>query len=197
MTSRTAFVLLLGLAGCASQQSAEPEPPPPAKTKAANVAAPATTTSESCDVSVVRLLSIPHEPPSVSDVRAVCGEPVPVLIAVADDAGRPGFERLRALSLLGRFETSAARGALLRASKSGDLASIRRTAVEALSHHPASTARNDALRAALKDPDPHVRLAATRALAADESQETRAALTEAGRVETEPFVKKELDSATR
>ena len=43
MTSRTAFVLLLGLAGCASQQSAEPEPPPPAKTKAANVAAPATT----------------------------------------------------------------------------------------------------------------------------------------------------------
>ncbi len=190
-----ALVLSAVALACASPRSAPTEGPPVEPTLASNqpTAAPAAPAAKTCDSDLVQLLSAPHDPPTSREVDAVCADPVPALARIASDAAQPGFRRLRATGLLGHYPTAAAQDALAVQLRSGDLASLRRTAVAALTRQPPSPARDSLLRDGLRDTDPHVRAESVRALERDTSDATRAALVEARRVESVPFVKELLD----
>ena len=151
-----------------------------------------------CREELRALLSAPHDPPSKQDVDAICSQPVIALAHIAENPSEIMLRRLRATGLLGAHDTPAAQRVLINQAQRGKLASLRRTAVQALGKHRLrSTPRDAALRKALEDPDAHVRAEAIRNIQAAPSTLNRKALTQARNRETVPFVRVLLDSAWR
>lgn len=182
------FALLMAVAGCAQP------PPEPAESRRdkASAAEPGR-----CDEQRVELLlSAPHDPPSAGELGAACADPIPLLSRLARDTGGRGLLRLRAIESLGELGGPKAIAVLAElALASGELASVRRTAVQAL---VPATAPDDRERervgvGALGDPDPHVRGAAARLLGGSASPDVKTALEQARARETEAFVKKEIE----
>lgn len=116
---------------------------------------------------IAKLVSAPHDVPSRAELERACDDPGSALIELGEDRSRRGLARLRAIGLLAELSGERSVTALERlALASGDLASVRRSALDGLRR---ATERGDVrrertARAALSDPDPHVRRAAQRLL---------------------------------
>ncbi|MEZ4223088.1 MAG: HEAT repeat domain-containing protein [Polyangiaceae bacterium] len=158
----------------------------------AKPASPTTGPRADCGDALQLLLSVPHDPPTRAQVDSACAAPVAALVQVADDDSALALRRLRAVTLLGTYDSTEAQDALERALHA-ELASVRRTAVAALAKHRASARRDTLLRKALEDGDPHVRAETARALKGDSTPATRDALAGARERETVPFVKALLE----
>ncbi len=195
-TARTTAACALLAVACAAQPAERAEPlrskqTASIKEKPAVAAKPtpaAVSPHADCTDALQLLLSAPHDPPTREQVDAACAAPDTSLVRVADDENELGLRRLRAVALLGAYDSTLARDALERALRA-QLASVRRTAVVALAKHPAAPRRDALLRAALEDRDPHVRAETARVLKSDPAPATRAALARARDKETVPFVK--------
>jgi hypothetical protein len=174
------------------------EPPAP-KERHAQPVSPIATPGSACDEAQLELrLSAPHDPPTRDELVQVCSEPVNRLSQIAKDTSRRGLLRLRALEALGALGGPEALRVLEElAGASGDLASVRRTALTALGQAsaPGGVERERAGMAALSDPDPHVRAAAARLLSGTKSPAAVSALERARTRETEPFVREQIESS--
>lgn len=193
------FALLFGAVAC-SQPPQEPpatRSQPVARAEPAAVARPDTPKPQACDDQRLdAVLSAVHDPPTREDLVKVCPDPVPALIARATDKSARGLMRLRSIESLGKLGGPKAVKALTDlATAGGDLASMRRTAVEALAR---ATPVGDVERervgvGALSDSDPHVRVAAVKLLAGSPSPGVRTALEQAKAREGEVFVREEIE----
>jgi HEAT repeat protein len=174
--------------------AAEPEPEPRAQARE-----PLAERGGACDLErLATLISAPHNPAPVADVRALCPEPIEALLDLATEASRHGVVRLRAIELLGELGGPRAVTTLDGLSRAtAEPASVRRAALAGLGRAlpPADSVRARAGRAALSDADPHVRVAAARLLAGSSDPKSRAALDHALSEETEAFVRSAIERA--
>ncbi|MFO0564371.1 MAG: HEAT repeat domain-containing protein [Polyangiaceae bacterium] len=193
--------LVLGVVGC---NQAVPEPAervgePSVQSAPATRSEPTPSPSASCDRQrVERLLSAPHDPPSVAELSAACADVAPILNELARDQSARGLVRLRSLESLGELGGAPAVATLSDlATRASELPSVRRTSLLALGK---ATASGDAERervgtAALSDSDPHVRRVAAQLLRGSKTASVRVALEQAKTRETTAFVKEELEAS--
>jgi HEAT repeat protein len=185
------LTILLSAAMACSQTPREP----PESWTPRSGAKPASASS--CDEQRVELLlSAPHDPPTKDQLVSACTDPSPLLSRLARDTSARGLLRLRAIESLGAMGGVGPVSVLSSlGTASGDLASVRRTALVSLAKatHAGDTERARVGVSALSDSDPHVRLAAARLLRGSASESVRAALEQAKAAETEAFVRDEIE----
>lgn len=114
------FLLALGASSLAHAQVG----PDPDRPEIERPAAPPRTAAE-----VVALLSGFEEAPRRDEWRAFGTAMIPLLRAVAEDTGAPGYARLRAVRALGAFENREARVALRRALRRPEALMVREAAL--------------------------------------------------------------------